>query len=73
MPKFNVLIEYNGIQHYEPVEYFGGERQFKIQQEHDKRKRKYAEDNKINLIEISYLDIDNIEIILESQLFKKSA
>ena len=73
LPKFNVLIEYNGIQHYEPVEYFGGERQFKIQQEHDKRKRKYAEDNKIKLIEISYLDIDNIEIILESQLFKKSA
>ena len=29
------LIEYDGQQHFKPIEYFGGEKQFKIQQERD--------------------------------------
>ena len=37
-----ILIEYNGIQHYEATKFFGGDKQFKIQQEHDHRKREYA-------------------------------
>ena len=48
------LIEYNGRQHYMPIGYFGGNEQFFIQQEHDRRKRKYAKENNITLIEISY-------------------
>lgn len=61
LPKYNLLIEYQGKQHYEPIEYFGGEAQFEIQQEHDKRKRNYAKLHNINLLEIWYYDIDNIE------------
>ena len=49
-----VLIEYQGLQHYKPVDVFGGEEQFKIQQEHDRRKREYAKKNGYKLIEISY-------------------
>ncbi len=57
----NLLIEYQGIQHYEPVDYFGGEEQLKIQQEHDKRKRDYAELHNINLLEIRYdEDVDTL-------------
>lgn len=48
------LIEYQGQQHYRPVDYFGGESQFTVQKEHDKRKRNYASNIGIQLIEISY-------------------
>ena len=64
LEKQNLLIEFQGIQHYEPVEIFGGEKQFKIQQEHDKRKREYAINNNIKLLEIPYWDFDNVEEIL---------
>ena len=61
--KYNLLIEFQGGQHEFPVKFFG-EEQFKKQQEHDRRKREYAEQNNINLLEIWYYDIDNIESIL---------
>jgi len=63
-----VAIEYQGIQHYEPVDYFGGEKQFKIQQKLDQIKRDYCKNNNIMLIEIPYWDFDNIEQILLKEL-----
>lgn len=48
------LIEYQGQQHYWPVDYFGGQSMFEIQQIHDARKYEYAECNGIPLIRISY-------------------
>lgn len=64
LEKYNLLIEYQGEQHCKSVNYFGGEPQFKKQQEHDRRKREYAKQNNINLLEIWYYDINNIESIL---------
>ena len=64
LPNHNMLIECQGEQHERPIEYFGGEEQFAIQQEHDKRKREYAKDNGYRLLEISYKDYNNIENIL---------
>ncbi len=49
-----ILIEYNGIQHYEVNDYFGGEAAFKKQQEHDRRKREYAKQHGYKLITIKY-------------------
>lgn len=46
------LIECHGIQHYQPIDYFGGQSSFIKQQEHDRRKRKFAKDHGIRLIEI---------------------
>lgn len=66
--ELNILIEFQGIQHYKPIEIFGGEKAFIKQQEHDKRKREYAKNNNIKLIEISYLEIENIEEILKNEL-----
>lgn len=54
LPNQNILIEYQGIQHYEPIEIFGGVDSFKIQVKNDNIKRKYAKDNNYNLLEISY-------------------
>ena len=48
------LIECQGIQHYEPIEYFGGEDTFVRQQEHDKLKSEYAVQKGLELIEIPY-------------------
>lgn len=49
------LIECQGRQHYEPIEYFGGDRQFQTQLEHDRRKREYAKENDVPLVEVPYL------------------
>lgn len=64
LPDYNVLCEYQGGQHEHPVEYFGGEKQFRIQQEHDKRKKEYAKSHGYDLLEIWYYEYDNIEEIL---------
>lgn len=66
--EYNLLIEYQGEQHEYPIEHFGGEEKFKIQQEHDSRKREYAKLHNIDLLEIWYRDFENIENILENYL-----
>lgn len=49
-PKENIGIEYQGIQHYKPVEYFGGEEGFAKNLERDARKRRLCEENACQLI-----------------------
>ena len=68
LPTYNLLIEAQGQQHITPKELFGGEEQFQKQQEHDKRKRDYAEANGYKLLEIWYYDYDRIEEILNREL-----
>lgn len=67
-----VLIEYNGIQHYEANDYFGGEEKFKIQKEHDKRKRDYAKKHGYKLITIKYTydTYESVEEYLDKELKK---
>ncbi len=48
------LIEYNGKQHYEPVEYFGGKESLKKQQKNDSLKKEYCQKNNIKLYIIDY-------------------
>ena len=62
LPDYNICIEYNGIQHYKPVEHFGGEERFILQQKCDKIKLDYCNMNKISLIIIKYNE--NIEEVL---------
>lgn len=68
LPKYNLLIEYQGEQHEHPVKHFGGKEQFKKQQEHDNRKREYAKNHDIDLLEIWYWDFNNIDKILNEKL-----
>ena len=60
------LIECQGEQHYKPVEEFGGEVQFGIQRKNDERKRKYAVEHGITLLEIPYKNkkFENVEKLL---------
>lgn len=52
LPSYNLLIEIQGEQHYKAVKFFGGSQAFGIQKVHDYRKRKYAQLNNINFLEI---------------------
>ena len=67
IPNSNLLIEYQGEFHDGSVPH-QTKTQFEYQREHDKRKRKYAEDNDIRLLEIWYKDFNNIEQILKDNL-----
>jgi Zn finger protein HypA/HybF involved in hydrogenase expression len=73
----NFLIEYDGIQHYTPVE-FGGiskERaieEFKRTEYNDRLKNQYCEKNNIPLLRISYKEFNKIpDILTENILGKK--
>ena len=69
IPNKNILIEYQG-QFHDGTAGLQDEQQFKIQQEHDKRKREYAKNHNIKLLEIWYYDYYNIENILKNELKK---
>lgn len=71
LPYYNTLIEAQGEQHEHPIDYFGGEKSFAVQQEHDNRKRKFAQDNNIELLEVWYYECDNIKQILQKKLISK--
>ena len=69
IPKLNLFIEYQGIQHEKYIPGFHESYDdFLKQKEHDRRKREYAKINNIRLLEIWYYDFDNIEDILEREL-----
>ena len=64
LPDLNILIEYDGQQHFRPIKYFGGEEAFLKTRQNDKIKTSFAKSNNINLIRISYKEFDNIENVL---------
>lgn len=65
IPSIKVGIEYQGKQHYEPVDFFGGEGGFLKQKQLDKSKKLLAEANGIILIEWSYsIPITPINLIM---------
>lgn len=68
LEKYNIIIEYNGAQHYTKTGYFGGEKKLADTQERDMALRQYCKEHKIKLIEIPYTEYDNIETILKNEL-----
>jgi len=56
IPKLNTCIEYDGEQHFKPVEFYGGELNFKKQKQRDLIKEKYCDNSNIKLVRISYID-----------------
>jgi len=59
------LIEYHGLQHYEPVDFCGArkdpEKDFRGIQKRDKEKRDFVKEKKILFLEIPYFKFDEIE------------
>ena len=52
--KKEYIIEYNGMQHYKSIDFFGGEEQFKEQVKRDICLKQYCVENKIELFIIRY-------------------
>lgn len=63
----NIAIECQGIQHFKPVDYFGGIDEYKKIKERDKRKLKLCNENNIKLYYINYFDNikDKIDLIIK--------
>lgn len=76
LPNYNLLIEYDGEQHFRPVAFNGDKElaveRFKMGQERDAIKNKYCEDNQINLLRIPYWESENIETIISNHLQRLS-
>ena len=54
LPDYNICIEYDGEQHFRPVDIFGGEEGFQQRQINDDIKTKYCISNNISLLRIPY-------------------
>ena len=67
LPDYNTVIEYNGLQHYEPISIFGGIEALIQTQNRDVIKYNYLEANNINLVIIRY-DNNNVYEYLIDQL-----
>ena len=65
------VIEFDGVQHYKPVDFFGGVENFEKTKKRDSIKNKYCLDNNIEMIRISYLEFDSIEYIINEKIIKK--
>ena len=73
LPDINTLIEYDGQQHYMPVQFFGMSEKLAINSykrtvKCDLMKNKYTEENDINLIRINYKQINSINRILDKKI-----
>ncbi len=54
LPDINSIIEYDGIQHFEPVKIFGGVKKFEILKKCDEIKNNYCKYKGIKLLRINY-------------------
>ena len=56
------LIEFDGIQHFQPIEYFGGITEFKERKQNDEIKNNYCKINNIPLIRIPYTALKTLQL-----------
>lgn len=63
IPSLHLAFEYQGKQHFEPIDFFGGKDGFEKQKWRDKQKLKLSIENHITLVYINYWDDLNIQLI----------
>lgn len=68
LPDYDVLIEYDGRQHFDPVNSWGGANGFKRRKLLDARKDLLAIKNDMILIRVPYTELKNIDSYLDSKL-----
>ncbi len=72
LPNINLLIEFQGGFHDGTITSgFQSKESLEIQKEHDKRKKEYANNNQIDLLEIWYYEFEKIEDILRKMVIKE--
>lgn len=67
IPSKNLIIEYDGRQHYIPIPRFGGEEYLNKVKKHDLIKNNYCKEKNINILRISYLQDNDIINILNNE------
>ena len=70
LPDYNILIEYDGEQHFKPIEIFGGEDQYEKLKHNDKIKNNFSKESNYSLLRISYKEFNKINNILNEYLDK---
>jgi len=69
LPTFNSVIEFDGIQHYREVGFWGGNKSLQTQQTRDQIKNQYCKDKGIKMIRIPYtMDKENIPSFIKDKL-----
>ena len=64
IPSQNICIEYDGIQHFEAIDYFGGQQALESCQKRDQIKTQYCQEHNIKLVRIKWNE-ENITKILD--------
>ncbi|MDD0853982.1 DUF2726 domain-containing protein [Halobacteriovorax sp. GB3] len=70
IPSLSLAIEYHGQQHFQPVEYFGGEKAFQKNIQRDKLKEALCRENGIHLLIIKHSDKQSEQTIKRKILQK---
>jgi len=70
IPSMNSVIEFDGYQHFKAVAHFGGDEALQKNQVRDKIKNDFCAENNIDMLRISYLEINDVEDIVSSFLTK---
>jgi len=69
----NICIEYDGIQHFKPIEFFGGDKSLKQIKLRDNIKTQFCIDNNIELIRFNYKQTKNkIKDILNEKIYSET-
>jgi len=63
IPELNIAFEYQGIQHFEPIEHWGGIKSLEQVKRRDKLKKKLCEENSIKLIYMYYYEELSKELV----------
>ena len=76
IPYKNLIIEFDGKQHFEMSNFCNdvelAKELFKKTKKHDQIKNEFVNNNKINILRISYKEFNKIEEILKYELLKKN-
>lgn len=65
LPDMALAFEYQGIQHFVPIEIWGGEEKLRVQQKNDKRKYELCSERGIKLLYATYEDYLSESFLLE--------
>lgn len=60
VPEGRLLIEFHGIQHFEPIDFYGGEETLAYVKENDRVKKAIANNFKYSLLEINYKTFESM-------------
>jgi hypothetical protein len=69
LPTYNTVIEFDGIQHFREVGFWGGSKSLQTQKTRDQIKNQYCQDKGINMVRIPYtMDKDDIPSFIKEKL-----